>query len=188
MSENRAVEDKWASVYRLDSADPKNELVDRRSLPDADVQQVDRLMVAMGRLRETEEQLADASTRYMKLNLTDMRALRFLIVCENRGYLATPGEIAAHLGITTASTTKLLDRLQRGGHVVREAHPTDRRALCIRVTPQTRSSAVNTVGKHQARRFQVAAERTPEEREVIIAFLDDTAQALSLDGIDWAEG
>ena len=47
---------------------------------------------------------------------------------------------------------------------------------------------MNTVGKHQAKRFKVAAERTPEEREVIIAFLEDTAQALSLDGIDWAEG
>ena len=126
------------------------------------------MMAAMGRLRETEDQVAEASTRYMKLNKTDMQALRFLIVCENSDNLATPGEIAAHLRITTASTTKLLDRLESGGHILREPHPRDRRA--------------------QAKRFKVAAERTPEEREVIIAFLEDTAQALSLDGIDWAEG
>lgn len=188
MSERSAARNKSASVYQLDSADPKSELVDRRSIPEADVQQVGRMMAAMGRLRETEDQVAEASTRYMKLNKTDMQALRFLIVCENSGDLATPGEIAAHLGITTASTTKLLDRLERDGHIVREPHPTDRRALVIRVTPQTRSSAMNTVGRHQAKRFKVAAERTPEEREVIIAFLEDTAQALSLDGIGWAEG
>ncbi len=175
------------SVYQLDSADPRSELVDRGSVSEADVRQVDRMMAAMGKLRDTEDQVAEASTRYMKLNKTDMQALRFLIVCENSGNLATPGEIASHLRITTASTTKLLDRLERGGHIVREPHPTDRRALVIRVMPQTRSSAMSTVGRHQAKRFKVAAERTPEEREVIISFLEDTAKALSLHGINWAE-
>ena len=175
------------SVYHLESADPRSELVDRASVSEADVSQIDRMMVAMGKLRQREDQLSEASTRYMKLNKTDMRALRFLIVCQNNGNLATPGEIAAHLKITTASTTKLLDRLEHGGHIVREPHPTDRRALVVRVTPQTRSSAMNTVGKHQAKRFKVASERTPKERDVIISFLEDTAQALSLDGVDWVE-
>ena len=78
-------------MYQLDSADPESELVDRRSIPEADVQQINLLMAAMGRLRETEDQVAEAATEYMKLNRTDMRALRFLIVCENSGKLATPG-------------------------------------------------------------------------------------------------
>lgn len=187
MSEHSPGRAKSVSVYQLDSADPESELVDRRSIPEADVQQIDLLMAAMGRLRETEDQVAEAATEYMKLNRTDMRALRFLIVCENSGKLATPGEIAAELGITTASTTKLLDRLERGKHIVREPHPKDRRALVIRVTAQTRRSAMNTIGRHHAKRFKVAADRTPEEREVIIAFLEDTSRALSIEGIDWSE-
>ena len=46
---------------------------------------------------------------------------------------------------------------------------------------------MNTIGRHHAKRFKVAADRTPEEREVIIAFLEDTSRALSIEGVDWSE-
>lgn len=173
------------SIYRVELSDPHGELVDRTELSDESVLQINRMMAAMAELRQAEDRLSDASTRYMKLNKTDMRALHFLIVCQNRGQLATPGEIATHLGITTASTTKLLDRLARGGHVTREPHPSDRRALVVRITPETHRSAMNTVGRQHARRFVVAARRTPEEREAIISFLEETARELSVAGQDW---
>ena len=82
-------------------------------------------MAAMAALRQAEEKLSEASLRYMKLNRTDMRALHFLIVAENRKQIVTPSAIAEHLGISTASTTKLLDRLERGDHILRHTHPTD---------------------------------------------------------------
>ncbi len=173
------------SVYSLESNDPSGLLVDRSGLSGADIAQINRLMSAMGGLREAEDRLTNASTRYMKLNKTDMRALHFLIVCQNRGELASPGDIAAHLGITTASTTKLLDRLARAGHITREPHPTDRRALVVRVTADTERSATDTVGRQQARRFGVAARRTPKERETIISFLEDTAREISDAVEDW---
>jgi DNA-binding MarR family transcriptional regulator len=182
-SEARKIDE---SLYRVENSDPHSELVDRSGLSDEDVAQINRMMVAMGSLREAEDQLTDASTRYMKLNKTDMRALHFLIVCEHRGTLATPGDIATHLGITTASTTKLLDRLARAGHITREPHPSDRRALVVHITPETHRSAMNTVGRQQARRFAVAARRTPEQREVIISFLEETARELSVTGQSWA--
>jgi DNA-binding MarR family transcriptional regulator len=175
------------SLYALDSADPKSELVDRQSMAQADVQQIDRLMAAMGKLRESEDLLVQASTKYMKLNRTDMKALRFLIVCENTGNLATPGELATYLDITTASTTKLLDRLEQAGHIVRKPHPSDRRALVIHITTQTRNAAMSTIGKQQAKRFKVAAERTTDQREILIAFFEDMAKALSLEGVNWPE-
>lgn len=174
------------TLYHVESSDPHSELVDRSSLSPGDVAQINRLMSALGNLRQAEDRLTEASTRYMKLNKTDMRALHFLIVCENRSEPPTPGEIATHLGITTASTTKLLDRLTRGGHITREPHPTDRRALVVRITPETHRSAMNTVGRQQARRFVVAASRSPQEREVIISFLEETARELSLAGQAWA--
>lgn len=153
---------------------------------DEDIAQIDRMMRAMAELRLAEEALSEASTRYMKLNKTDMRALHFLIVCQHRHALATPGDIAAHLGITTASTTKLLDRLARGDHITREPHPSDRRALVVRITPDTYRSAMNTVGRLQSKRFSVAAARTPSEREAIISFLQDTARELSATDHEWA--
>ncbi len=174
------------NLYRIDANDPDSELITRSGISTSEIDQVNVLMSAMARLREAEDKLTKASTRYMKLNKTDMRALHYLIVSENRGELVTAGDIANHLEITTASTTKLLDRLEHAGHITREAHPSDRRALVIRITSSTRLSAMNTVGRQQAKRFKVAAELTPEERRVIIDFLETTARELSLTDVAWA--
>ncbi|MDQ0649110.1 DNA-binding MarR family transcriptional regulator [Microbacterium natoriense] len=175
-----------AAVYDVDASDPRGELVDRSDMRPDDVAQVSALMRALGRLRDAEDKLSEASLRYMQLNRTDMRALHFLIVCENQGTVATPGAIAAHLGISTASTTKLLDRLARGAHIVRSAHPSDRRALAITITPESRRAAMETVGRQHAKRFHAAARLSPEERDVVIRFLDDMAGEIALTDEPWA--
>ena len=173
-------------LYDVDSSDPESQLVDRSALDGDEVRQIGALMAALGALREAEQLLSDASLRYMKLNQTDMRALHYLIVSANRGAIATPGAIAAHLKISTASTTKLLDRLERAGHIARESHPTDRRALAISITSQTQTAAMNTVGRQQAKRFHSAARLNPAEREVVIRFLQDMTSALPIPDPAWA--
>lgn len=172
-------------LYDLDANDPLHELVDRSGLSDAELRQINALMAALGRLRDAEQRLSDASLKYMKLNPSDMRALHYLIVSANAGTIATPGAIASHLHISTASTTKLLDRLERAGHVTREPHPSDRRALAIAVTPETRDAAMQTVGRQHARRFLAAARLTPAERDVVIHFLEDMAEEISVDKDAW---
>src|SRR5690625_7671506 len=107
----------------------------------------------------------------MQLDETDMKALHYLIVCEQQGVVATPSTIAAHLGISSASTTKLLDRLEKGGHVRRSRHPSDRRALAISIEAATRVAATRTVGTQHARRFHAARRLTSEQREIVIDFL-----------------
>ncbi|HJG51769.1 MAG TPA: MarR family transcriptional regulator [Brachybacterium faecium] len=173
------------SLFSLDSSDRHQELVDRTGMSESDIAQVDALMGALSRLRAAEQELSEASLRYMKLGETDMRALHFLIVCENTGTLATPGAIAQALEISTASTTKLLDRLQRAGHVRRAPHPSDRRALVIALEPATRRSAMRTLGAQHARRVDAARRLLPEEREVVTGFLEDMAREISVDGVDW---
>src|SRR5690606_34342816 len=96
-----------SAIYDVDVSDPTGELVDRGALAPDEVRQISGVMQALGGLRDAEQKLSEASLRYMKLNQTDMRALHFLIACANRGVTATPGAIAVHLGISTASTTKL---------------------------------------------------------------------------------
>ena len=174
-----------SNVYDLDSNDPEQRLVSRTGVDPAQVQHIGMLMGALGRLRDAEQELSDASLKYMRLNETDMRALHFLIVAGNRGDLATPGTIASHLKISSASTTKLLDRLERAGHIVRRAHPTDRRALAISITPETHEAAMNTVGKQHAKRFHAAARLTPAERDVVIRFLDDMASEIRIGSDEW---
>lgn len=155
--------------------DPEQELVRRAGLDEGDVDQVVRVLEALRRWRETERRMSEASRRYMKLGETDMRALRFIIAMQNHGRVVTPGAIAEHLGITTASTTKLIDRLAAGDHVLRLPHPSDRRSLAIEVTEDTRRVARQAVGRTHARRFDAAARLTPQEREIVTRFLDDLA-------------
>lgn len=175
-------------LFSMDASDPRGELVDRHGLSDRDIAQIDALMAALAGLRAAEQELADASLEYMQLGQTDMRALHFLIVCENTGTLATPGAIAQALGISSASTTKLLDRLEAAGHVRRSRHPVDRRALVITIAPSTRSEAMRTVGATQARRVGAARRLNPAEREIVTGFLQDMTAQISLDGVDWGAG
>ncbi|MBX3093686.1 MAG: MarR family transcriptional regulator [Cryobacterium sp.] len=175
-------------LYDVDSSDPEGRLIDRSGLSADDIRQIGLVMAALGRLREAEDRLSEASLKYMRLNRTDMRALHFLIVAENNGSVVTPGAIASHLRISTASTTKLLDRLERGGHITRGAHPSDRRALAISITAETREAAMQTVGKQQSRRFYAAARLTADEREAVTRFLTDMAGELDITGEEWASG
>lgn len=174
-----------AGLYDVNASDPHERLIDHSAMSKEDVGQIGQLMSALARLREAERTLTEASLEYMKLNENDMRALRYLIAAKNRGVLATPGAIAAHLRISTASTTKLLDRLEQGGHITRQPHPTDRRALAIAITPTTYDAALNTVGRQQAKRFHAAARLTPAERDAVIRFLDDMATGLVAGVDDW---
>lgn len=173
-------------LFSIESSDPHQELIDRDGLSARDISQIDALMAALAHLRRAEQELSEASLRYMRLGQTDMRALHFLIVCENSGTLATPGAIAQTLGISSASTTKLLDRLEAAGHVRRSRHPSDRRALVITIEPATRAEAMRTVGATQARRVDAARRLLPAEREIVTGFLRDVAELISVEGA--AEG
>lgn len=173
-------------IYDLDSSDPRGEMIDRSGLDPSDIAEIGELMNAFGELRAAEDRLAEASRRYMRLNGTDMRALHFLIVSGNRGQIVTPSSLAAHLRITSAATTKLLDRLARDRHITREPHPTDRRALAIAITPETRVSAMQTVGKQQSRRFYAAARLTSEERKTVSRFIRDMAAEIAFEGDPWS--
>lgn len=176
-----------AAIYDVDASDPRSTLIDRTGVAPEDLKQIALLMGALAGLRDAEQRLSHASRRYMQLNETDMRALHFLIVCANRKTIATPGAIAHHLEISTAATTKLLDRLEKGRHITRAPHPTDRRALAITITDETRTAAMETVGRQQAKRFYSAARLSREEREVVIRFLTDMTQEITLRNEPWAQ-
>ncbi|MFW6599342.1 MarR family winged helix-turn-helix transcriptional regulator [Propionibacteriaceae bacterium Y2011] len=160
-----------AAMHDPRVVDAEGELVDRADLSPAEVDQVVAVMNALRDWHEAAERMNAASQRYMKLNQTDMRAVRYLIAAHNQQRLVTPGALTRYLGISSASTTKLLDRLEHGDHVVRSPHPTDRRAVVVAVTDATRVAARESTGRQHARRFTVAARLSPAERDVVIGFL-----------------
>lgn len=165
-------------MFGLSQSDPDSALISRAGVSSEDLEQIDRIMAETGRLRAVERRIMLSSQKYMKLNETDMRAIRQLISAKHAGEAVTPGMISRHLGVTTASVTKMIDRLVAGGHVVRKPHPTDRRSQCVEVSEETHLAARSQVGRHHAKRFEVALGFAPEERDLIIRYLTQTADAL----------
>ena len=112
----------------------------------------------------------------MRLNETDMKALRYIIASMNADVAVTAGALSEHLHISTASTTKLLDRLEKAGHIARKPHPTDRRAVTVEITEDTHRQVRKTMGLQHARRFEVAKALSPSEREIVVRFLTALAE------------
>ncbi len=63
------------------------------------------------------------------LNVTDMECLGLLF---HKG-IANPTELAHHTGLSTGSTTAMLDRLENAKLILRKPNPNDRRGLLISV-------------------------------------------------------
>ncbi len=164
----------------------RGELIDSSDLSNVDREQIARLMNSLARLREAERRLSEASRRFMKLSEQDMHALHYLLAAERQDAVVTPKMLSAHMSMSAASVTKLINRLEGEGHVVRRLHPSDRRAYAIEITAETARSARETVGRSQARRVYAAARLSHRERDAVIRFLDGMADELSLSNADWA--
>ncbi|GAB2563181.1 MarR family transcriptional regulator [Leucobacter ruminantium] len=160
---------------RRAAVDP--DLVDVDDLPAAEAAQVFAVMDALGEWQNAARALAADSARFMHLNETDMSAIRMVMRAQRRGEIVTPRDISHEIGISSASTTKLVDRLVAGGHLTRSAHPSDRRTSCIRVTESTRRVAHDTIGRQHARRLAVARALAPAEREAVIRFFAQLTEA-----------
>lgn len=155
--------------------DPRQELVRHDDLSEDDLAQVIRVLTAIRDWREAEQRLSFESRSSMKLNETDMKALRYIIASANADVAVTAGALSEHLHISTASTTKLLDRLERAGHIERRPHPTDRRAVTVTITEETHREVRRIMGMQHAHRFEVAKALSPADREVVIRFLTELA-------------
>ena len=92
------------------------------------------------------DELSTVSRRYMAsyalfnqavadrlgLHPTDLQCLNLLTL---EGGPVTTGRIAALTGLTTGSATRLVDRLEKAGYVVRERDAADRRKVLVATVP-----------------------------------------------------
>lgn len=78
---------------------------------------------------------AEFATRH-GMHPTDVRALICLLDAERSGTDVTAGRLGAELGINSAGTSSLIDRLERLGHLTRTRDERDRRRVLLSVTPR----------------------------------------------------
>jgi DNA-binding MarR family transcriptional regulator len=133
---------------------------------------------ALRAYRTVENGLRRDLSQRLKINETDLGALRYLLVAWQREQSASPKELALALGISSASTTLVIDRLEKAGFIQRRRHPVDRRALILE--PGEKATEEFRSAFDVERRGVLAAADTlsSEETETVTRFLRSMEQAI----------
>lgn len=111
--------------------------------------------------------LRNAIGRKLGLNSTESECLSFLAI---KG-VSTPTEISHYTGLTTGSTTTLLDRLQKAGYIVRKPNPNDRRGVLIETTKKWQQQAGPLVAGLVKKHSELFASYSAVELKTIVDFL-----------------
>jgi len=115
-----------------------------------------------------------ALARRLGLGLSDVQALDHLLAGEPLG----PRELGARLGLKPASATALVDRLERVGHVERQAHPQDRRRLVLVPTPHAQQEAFAALAPLLEAFGVAAGDLNARDRKAVAGYLRAVTQAL----------
>ncbi len=114
----------------------------------------------------------------MSMGENELLVVRQLLRAQRRGLQVKPGDVAKYLGISTASTTSLLDRLESSGYLRRVPHPSDRRSVYLEPTERADEEVRVTLAAMHDRMHDVAASTTPEATAAVIDFLTRMQEAV----------
>ncbi len=114
----------------------------------------------------------------MSMGENELLVLRYLLKAQGEGRSVGPTELSRYLGISTASTTALVDRLEKSGHVTRRAHPTDRRSVHVVATDRSDVEVRETLGRMHERMLAAVEGMSPDEARIVIECLGRLQQAV----------
>ncbi|PNI08863.1 MarR family transcriptional regulator [Arthrobacter sp. AFG7.2] len=146
--------------------------------PDGQLDYSAAVLKSLRDYRAAETAVRRSTRDSMGMGETDILALRFLLRGQASGKSVVPKDISHFLGITSASTTSLIDRLVASGHVRREAHPTDRRSVIVVPTVESDREVRVTLGAMHRQMMAVAESLTADEARVVVEFLERMREAL----------
>lgn len=132
---------------------------------------------SLARFRTSDAQMHQRVRATTTLGANEMRILSYLLRQHRDGNVVKPSEISRHLAISSASTTALLDRLERQGSVERISHPTDRRSILIAPTARAAGDVADIVDAFETRVTEAIEALGDEGRASVLRFLDAVADA-----------
>ncbi len=137
--------------------------------------QAARVNQALRNVQRAGQDARRAMAERLGLGVTDLSALDHLLQSQ---LPLGPVELGHRLGISSASATTLVDRLENAGHIIRTADPTDRRRQALVVTDHARQEAINALGPMIDALQNAAAELTGEEADTVVRYLQRAAQIM----------
>ncbi|MFU8849721.1 MarR family winged helix-turn-helix transcriptional regulator [Micromonospora sp. SL1-18] len=128
----------------------------------------------IGSTIERATEMNQVAAGVIGVNATDMRCIQML----QHGPL-TAGELARRTGLTTASMTGLIDRLELAGLVARVRDPADRRRVLVELQPDRARSDIAPVFLPLIRAWRgVMAKYDERDLRVIAGFLEQIEGAI----------
>ncbi|MDQ1137910.1 DNA-binding MarR family transcriptional regulator [Microbacterium sp. SORGH_AS 1204] len=130
-----------------------------------------RVMEALRSYRAAEMAMRRRTQTSMCMGENELLVLRFLTRAASSARAVTPIDLARHLGVSTASVTALLDRLERSGHVERRPHPSDRRKVVVSATGHADIEMRDTLSSMHARMMQATRGMSESDTVAVTGFL-----------------
>lgn len=124
-------------------------------------------LLAMRKTGSTLQLLGQLAAERIGVNATDLNCLNIVALT---GPVAA-GELARQTGLTTASITGVLDRLEEGGFVRRERDPKDRRRVIVNLNPGPALAEIGPTFGPLVRAWRAAAASySDEELRLLVGF------------------
>jgi len=128
---------------------------------------------ALDELIRAAASVEPAVARRAGLSTSELQALRYL-VDGSRG----PVELSHLLGVTSAASSGVVDRLAARGHVQRRPHPADGRRTQVEITGSGRQALDSLLEPMQARLAAVDASLGEDERTAVGRYLTRVTEVL----------
>lgn len=134
---------------------------------------------ALRAYRTVESGLRRRLSRRLRINETDLAALRYLLSVWQRDQGASPKDLALALGISSASTTLVIDRLEKALFIRRRRHPVDRRAVILEPGEKATDEFRAAFDIEKRGVLAAADDLTSEETETVTRFLRNMERAIT---------
>ncbi|KHL15147.1 UNVERIFIED_CONTAM: hypothetical protein LK11_22810 [Mumia flava] len=125
-------------------------------------------------LLDVATRVRPAMARRTGLSTSELIALEHLYL-EPLG----PNEIGERLGVSSAATTQIVDRLTGHGHVTRDPHPSDRRRRVVTLTDSGRAEVIAEIAPMIEGLVAADAELDEAEREIVARYLRSAIEAFT---------
>lgn len=136
------------------------------------LRQSDTLQMVL-ELTEISGQLPHAIARRTGMSESELHSLRHLLAGP-----VGPNDLARTLGVTSAASSGIVDRLESRGHVTRQAHPTDKRRTIVSISDSGRAELLTQL-RPMFEGLVAADERlSDDQREVVESYLRDLIAAM----------
>ena len=117
--------------------------------------------------------LPHAIARRTGLSVSELHSLRHLLA----GPLG-PNDLARTLGVTSAASSGIVDRLEARGHVSRQPHPTDKRRTVVVISDSGRVEVLAQLRPMFEGLVAADSRLNDEQRQVVDAYLRDIIAAI----------